>query len=95
MEFDLPKNFVFTGNQLYISGVPVFGSTAVAYGDYFVADWTQWAQLLVQESMRLEFFEQDGTNVRENKTTVRIEETIAMPVYGSRFGIKGNDATQS
>lgn len=93
--YDLPKNFVFINNVLYISGIPVIPSTAVTYGDYFVGDFREGAQILVQEGMRLEFFEQDGTNVRENKVTVRIEETIAFPVYGSSFFVKGNDATNS
>lgn len=94
-EFDLPKNFVFTGNQLFISGVPVYASTALTYGDYIVGDWRMGAQLLVQEGMRLEFFEQDGTNVRENKVTVRIEETVAFPVYGDDYFIYGNDSDHS
>lgn len=94
-EYDLPKNFIFVNGVLYISGVPVYPSTAVTAGDYFVGDWTMGAQLLQQESMRIEFFEQDSTNVRENKVTVRIEETIALPVYGSDFFIKGSDVDQS
>ena len=94
-EYDLPKNFVFVNGVLYISGVPVFASTAVTTGDFFVGDWSMGAQFLVQEGMRLEFFEQDGTNVRENKTTVRIEEVVALPVYGSDFFIKGSDSDQS
>jgi HK97 family phage major capsid protein len=93
--YDLPKNYVFQNGVLYISGVPVLPTTAVHSGDYFVGDWRQGAQLLIQESMRLEFFEQDSTNVRENKITARIEETIAFPVYGSDYFVKGNDATES
>jgi hypothetical protein len=42
--------------------------------------------------MRIEIFEQDGTNVRENKITVRIEETVALPVYGSNYFIGGAHA---
>ena len=94
-EYDLPKNFIFVNGVLYVSGVPVYPSTAVTVGDYFVGDWAMGTQLLIQESMRIEFFEQDSTNVRENKVTVRIEETIALPVYGSDFFIKGNDVDQS
>ncbi len=59
-------------------------------GKYIVGDWQNGAQLLIQEGMRIEFFEQDSTNVRENKITVRIEETIAFPVYGNTFFIVGN-----
>jgi HK97 family phage major capsid protein len=94
-EYDLPRNFVFTNGVLYVSGIPVYASTAVTNGDYFVGDWDMGADLLIQEAMRIEFFEQDGTNVRENKITVRIEETVALPVYGSDYFIKGNDTDQS
>jgi HK97 family phage major capsid protein len=94
-EYDLPENFVFANGVLYISGVPVYASTAVTYGDYFVGDWRMGAQLLVQEGMRIEFFEQDGTNVRENKITVRIEETVAFPVFGNDYFIKGTDSDHS
>jgi len=48
------------------------------------------AQLLTQEGMRIEFFAEDGTNVRENKVTVRIEGNYALPVYGPDYFIKGN-----
>ena len=89
--FDLPKNYIFTNGVLYISGVPVIPTTAVNSGDYFVGDWQNGAQLLIQESMRLEFFEQDSDNVTKNKITARIEETIAFPVYGSDYFVKGND----
>lgn len=94
-EYDLPRNFVYVGGILYVSGVPVIPTTAVTAGDYFVGDWNEGAELLVQEGMRLEFFEQDGTNVRENKVTLRIEETVALPVYGADYFIKGTDSDQS
>jgi HK97 family phage major capsid protein len=88
-EYDLPQNVTFQNGTLYISGVPVYGSTAVTDGDYVVGDFGQGAQLLTQEGMRLEFFEQDGDNVRYNKITARIEETVALPVYGPDYFIKG------
>lgn len=89
-EYDLPKNFTFDGGVLRISGVPVFMSTGMIADQYIIGDWQMGAQLLIQEGMRIEFFEQDGTNVRENKITVRIEETIAFPVYGDSFFIVGS-----
>lgn len=88
--YDLPKNVTFVNGVLYISGIPVFSSTAMTADTYIVGDWQMGAQLLIQEGMRVEFFEQDGTNVRENKITVRIEETIAFPVYGDNFFIVGD-----
>jgi HK97 family phage major capsid protein len=93
--YDLPKNYVFTNGTLYISGVPVLPTTAVHSGDYFIGDWKNGAALLVQEGMKLEFFEQDSDNVTKNKITARIEETIAFPVYGNDYFVKGNDATES
>jgi HK97 family phage major capsid protein len=95
-EYDLPQNVVITNGQLYISGVLAVPTTALLINtaptpdtaDYVVGD-VNGAAFLVQESMRIEIFEQDGTNVRENKITVRIEETVALPVYGSDYFIKG------
>lgn len=91
-EYDLPRNVTFVGGQLYISGVPVYMSTATHAGDYVVGDWANGAQILTQEAMRIEFFEQDGTNVRENKVTVRVEGNYALPCYGDNYFIKGSTA---
>lgn len=93
-EYDLPQGVVFNNGVLYILGVPFYPSTAVKKdtvngNDYYVGDLSG-ANIMQQEAMRIEFFEQDGTNVRENKITVRIEETIALPVYGADYLIKGN-----
>lgn len=88
-EYDLPRNFTFVNGVLYVSGVPVIPTTGVVDGDFFVGDWVDGAQLLIQEGMRLEFFEQDADNVTTNKVTVRIEETIAFPVYGESYFIMG------
>lgn len=88
-EYDLPFNVVISNGQLYISGVPVFATTALTAGDYIVGNFSQGAQFLTQEALRLEFFEQDADNVTKNKVTVRIEESVALPVYGSDYFIKG------
>lgn len=87
-EYDLPANVVFVNGQLYIGGVPVIKSTALTSGDYLIGS-AMGADILQQEAMRLEFFEQDGTNVRTNQITIRIEETIALPVYAADHFIKG------
>lgn len=100
--YDLPKNVTFVNGQLYISGVPVYASTAMSkdaagseQNKYIVGDFEMGAQLLIQNGMRIEFFEQDGTNVRENKITVRIEESVAFPIYGDNYFIVGNDPDAS
>lgn len=91
-EYDLPENVVFMNGQLFISGVPVYASTAVTAPDYVVGDFQMGAQLLTQEGMRIEFFEQDADNVTKNKVTVRIEGNYALPVYGPDYFIKGTTA---
>ena len=89
-EYNLPEGVTFVNGQLFLFGIPVYASTAITAPDYVVGDFDMGAQLLTQEGMRIEFFEQDGTNVRENKVTVRIEGNYALPVYGPDFFIKGS-----
>lgn len=89
-EYDLPMGVTFEGGVMRLFGIPVWASTAITAPDYVVGDFEMGAQLLTQEGMRIEFFDQDGTNVRENKVTVRIEGNYALPVYGPDFFIKGS-----
>lgn len=91
-EYDLPQNVVFVNGQLFISGVPVFRTTALTTNDYFVGN-SEGAEMLQGEAIRVEMFEQDGTNVRTNQVTIRVEETIALPVYGATYFVKGSSAT--
>lgn len=89
-EYDLPQGVSFVNGTLYILGVPVAKTTALTQYDYVVGDFERGAELYQQEAMRIEFFEQDSTNVRTNQVTVRIEETVALPVYGPDFFVKGS-----
>jgi len=73
-----------------IAGVPVVWTTAQAEDTYTVGDFNHGSSLLFRESPRVEFFNQDGTNVRENKITIRIEERVAFAVYGVTYFIKGD-----
>jgi len=82
--------------QMYISGIPVFKSTAMADNKYLVGDWAKGAQLYVRENPIVRFFEEDGTNVRENKITVRVEGRIALPIYYTDAFVTGSmDANPS
>lgn len=94
-EYDLPQNVSFVNGVLYVSGVPVFASTAQTAGKYIVGDWRMGAQLLIQNAMRIEFFEQDADNVTKNKITARIEEDIAFPIYGDNYFIYGDVPAES
>lgn len=89
--YDLPRELVtYVNGQLYVAGVPVFKSTAANPGQFIVGDWVQGANLIIQEAPILQFFEQDEDNVQKNMVTVRIEETIAFPIYGNDYFIVGD-----
>lgn len=90
-EYDLPSIVTVDANgALRILGIPVARTTAQTVDKFLVGDFRMGAQLLFQEGMRIEFFEQDGINVRENKITVRIEEVVAFPVYGASYFVFGD-----
>lgn len=90
-DYTLPVNLVErVGGQMYIAGVPVFRSTAQRALDFLVGDWNMGANFITREPARVEFFREDGTNVQTNQITVRIEERVALPVYGNDYFIYGN-----
>ena len=90
-EYDLPTALATIQNgQLYIAGIPVFRSTAMAADKFIVGDWVMGANLITREAPRVEIFYEDGINVRENMVTVRIEERIAFPIYGDNYFIYGD-----
>jgi len=75
---------------LRIGGVPVFRSTACAVDQYIVGDWAMGANFLVREAPKVEFFFEDKDNVTKNQVTVRVEERVAFPIYGSNYFIVGD-----
>jgi HK97 family phage major capsid protein len=91
--YDQPGLVQFINGQLYFDGVPVYKTTAMAAKSYLVGDFQIGAQMLVREQPRVEFFEQDSTNVRENKVTVRVEGRIALPIYYAGAFITGTFAS--
>jgi len=91
-DYSMPAGIVVVGEDgvLRIGGVPVYRSTAMTTDKFIVGDWVMGANLLTREAPRVEFFYEDGTNVRENKVTVRVEERIAFPIYGNDYFIYGD-----
>ena len=89
-EYDLPGIVTLANGRLNIAGVPVYASTAATDGQFIVGDWRMGAMLLTREPAVVEFFYEDGTNVRENKVTVRVEERVAFPIFGDNYFIVGN-----
>ena len=91
-EYTLPGLGTVTqlNGQMFISGIPVFRSTAMTDSKYLVGDWAKGAQLFVRENPIVRFFEEDGTNVRENKITVRVEGRVALPIYYTDAFVTGS-----
>lgn len=58
-------------------GIPLIAQNNIAAGKTLVGDFTQ-AAILQAEGMSVDFFEQDGTNVRQNLITARIEARTAL-----------------
>lgn len=89
--YNLPNEMIQRVNgQMFIAGIPVFRSTAIEVDTFIVGDWTMGANLISREPMRVEFFYEDGINVRENMVTVRVEERVAFPIYGDNYFIRGD-----
>lgn len=58
--------------QLMVNGVPAYKASWAAGTHFTMGDWSQTA-IGVVDSLKVEFFEQDGDNVTKNLITVRVE----------------------
>lgn len=76
-------------NQLNIAGAPAWKSTAQVDNTFLTGDFEMGAQLLLREDPIVEFFEQDGDNVKNNQITIRVEGRVALPIYYSDAFIHG------
>jgi HK97 family phage major capsid protein len=84
-EFTQPIGVVSIGTngQMYIMGIPVYTASWVGGDEAIVGDWKNF-EIIQSEGLSLQFFEQDGTNVRENKITARIEASVGFAVLDPR-----------
>lgn len=87
------KDQVYMGLQPQFLGVPVIVNTAIPVGDYLVGNFSTGTQLWVRENISLEFFREDGTNVRDGFVTVRLVERIALTTYAPLAFVTGDFAT--
>lgn len=80
-EFTMPIGVVTISStgQLMICGIPVYTASWVGGDEVLIGDWRNF-EIIQSESLSLQFFEQDGTNVRENKITARIESCVGFAV---------------
>lgn len=89
-EYDLPNPLIVIQNgQLFVAGVPVYKTTAIALDVYLVGDFDMGCQLFIREQPVVEFFDQDANNVTTNKITVRIEGRVALAIYRAEAFVTG------
>lgn len=79
----------YMGLQPQFLGIPVVINTAITAGTYLVGNFAMGTQLWVRENLSLEFFREDGTNVRDGFVTVRLVERIALTNYAPLAIVKG------
>jgi HK97 family phage major capsid protein len=86
------KDQVYSGLQPTFMGVPVVLNTALAAGSFLLGNFSQGTQLWIRDNVSVEFFREDGTNVRDGFVTVRCVERVALTnylpnsfVYGDSF----------
>lgn len=87
------KDQVYQGLQPSFLGVPVVVNTAITAGSYLVGNFAMGTQMWVRENLSLEFFREDGINVREGFVTVRLTERIALTNYAPLAFVSGVFAT--
>ena len=75
------KDQVYQGLQPNFLGTPIAVNNEVTAGTFLVGNFAQAAQLWVRDNVSVEFFTQDGINVREGFVTVRVMERVALATY--------------
>ena len=87
------KDQVYNGLQPVFMGVKVVLNTAISAGDFLIGNFGVGTQLWVRDGINVEFFREDGTNVRDGFVTVRVSERIALTNYLPNAFVTGDFAT--
>ena len=75
------KDQVYQGLQPVFMGVKVVLNSAISAGNFLIGNFGVGTQLWVRDGINVEFFKEDGTNVRDGFVTVRVSERIALTNY--------------
>lgn len=87
------KKDVYQGLQPQFNGVRVVLNTAITSGTFLVGNFSQGTQLWVRDNVNVEFFREDGTNVRDGFVTVRVSERVALTNYLPNAFVYGTFST--
>ena len=75
------KDQWYQGLEPRINGVPVVLSTAITSDKYLIGNFNVGTQLWIRDNVSVEFFREDGTNVRDGFVTCRVMERVALTNY--------------
>jgi HK97 family phage major capsid protein len=84
------KDQVYSGLQPNFMGVPVIINNAISSGSFLCGNFNVGSQLWIRDNVNVEFFREDGTNVRDGFVTVRVSERIALTNYLPNAFVNGN-----
>jgi len=87
------KDQVYNGLQPVFMGVKVVLNTAISAGTFLIGNFSVGTQLWVRDGLNVEFFREDGTNVRDGFVTVRVSERVALTNYLPNAFVNGSFAT--
>ena len=87
------KDQVYAGLQPNFMGVPVIVNTAIAAGSFLCGNFQSGTQLWTRDNLSVEFFREDGTNVRDGFVTAVVKERIALTNYLPNAFVNGSFST--
>lgn len=87
------KDQVYSGLQPNFMGVPVIINNAISAGSFLCGNFNVGTQLWIRDNVNVEFFREDGTNVRDGFVTVRVSERIALTNYLPNAFVNGSFST--
>lgn len=87
------KDQVYAGLQPNFMGVPVIVNTAITAGSFLLGNFSIGTQLWTRDNLSVEFFREDGTNVRDGFVTAVVKERIALTNYLPNAFVNGSFAT--
>jgi len=87
------KDQVYSGLQPNFMGVPVIINNAISAGSFLCGNFNVGTQLWIRDNVNVEFFREDGTNVRDGFVTVKISERIALTNYLPNAFVNGSFST--
>ena len=84
---------VYMNIQPSFMGIPLIVNTAIPAGEYLIGNFALATQFWIRQNLSLEFFREDGINVREGFVTVRLTERVALTTYSPLALVAGTFAT--